>query len=115
MKYNTVMPYWQRAIKQSFTVAQDPNSGNITRTYFDDGEIEIRFISKQIGNSQIYTKAELQPFERVRDIRDRGGVLVTDEVYYVQTERPTLNPLGYSDGYSYKVAVVDPALLVTTP
>lgn len=114
MKYNTVMDLWQTGTKQSFTVAQDPNSGVIVRTYFDDGQISLRFISKQIGNSVIYTKTELQLFERVHDIKDRAGDTVTDDTFYVQAEYPTLNAFGFSDGYAYKVAKVDPALLVTT-
>lgn len=106
MKYNTVLEYWQSASRQSFTSRQDDDSGIIIRTYFDNGRVNIRFISKQVGNSIVYSKTQLKAFERITDIRDRGGELVLDGTYYVQTDYPTLNPLGYSDGYAYKVAKV---------
>jgi hypothetical protein len=105
MKYNTVLDYWQSATKQSFTVRQAEN-GDIIRTFFDDGSVSIRFISKQIGHSVVYSKTPLKPFERLTDIRDRGGNPVLEGTFYVQDVYPTLNPLGFSDGYSYKVAKV---------
>jgi hypothetical protein len=93
-------------MKQSFTTLQTPNDGQIVRTFFDDGRIDIRFISKQVGNSIVYSKTKLVAFERLHDIRDRGGELVIDGTYYVQADYPTLNPMGYTDGYAYKVAKV---------
>ena len=115
MKYNTVMDLWQTAIKQSFTTQQDPDSGVITRTYYDDGVIQLKWVSKQIGNAIIYTKVEMKPFERIRMIVDRGGVPINDDVFYVQTEYSTINPFGFSDGYAYKVGQVAKDELVTTP
>ena len=102
MKLNTVMPYNQTAVQVDFTILQN-DAGEMIRQYFDDGVIDIRFIAKNTGSSIVYTKSELRPLMRLHSIKDKGGVLAIDATYRVDAVLPTLNALGYSDGYAYKV------------
>jgi hypothetical protein len=106
MKWNTIMPYWQSAKLESFTVTQSPDSGVIARTFYDNGTVSLRFIAKTTGDSIVYSQKELALFERLSDIVDRAGNPVIDDTYYVKSVIPTINTMGFTDGYAYKVAKV---------
>lgn len=103
MQLNTVMPYNHSAVKVSFTVLQDSQTGESIYEFYDDGVINIRFIAKNTGSSIVYSKTPLRPSMRLHTIKDRAGVLATDYTYKVDSVLPTLNALGFSDGYAYKV------------
>jgi hypothetical protein len=105
MKLNTVMPYPQKAVKVSFTVVQD-EAGEIIREYFDDGDIEIRFIAKDRGTATVYAREDLALMSRIRSIRDKAGDVVGD-LYQIKTKKPVLNALGFADGYAYDVFLQD--------
>lgn len=104
MQLNTIMPYWQTATVMSYTEVQNPDTGNITRSYYEDGRVRIRLISKNVGDSVVYTDRRLPPFTRLIDVLDRAGESATDNQYLVKLELPTINALGFADGYSYKVS-----------
>lgn len=104
MKLNTVMPYNQKAIKVSFTTAQDGPTGEIIREFYDDGDIDIRFVAKSRNQATVYTTSDLALFSRLRLIRDRAGAVVGD-TYAIQAKSPVLNVLGFADGWSYDVAL----------
>lgn len=107
MRLNTVMTRWQTATKQSFSSATDPETGEVVRTYFDNGEFRLTFISKTVGDAIIYTDEKLSLFERFHSLEDRAGFSVMEGyTYYVKAVLPTLNALGFADGYAYKVAKV---------
>lgn len=107
MMLNTVMPYYQTATKVSFTAIQ-ADDGSIVRTYFDDGDIDVRVIAQPKNNATVYSKVELPLMTRLSSIRDRGGdEVMGDAVYQIQYATPVLNVLGFSDGYAYNAFLVD--------
>jgi hypothetical protein len=105
MKLNTVMPYPQKAVRVSFTSIQDA-TGEIIREYFDDGDIEIRFIAQANKNATVYAKEDLPLFSMLRSIRDKGGLEVGG-LYMVKNKTPVLNVLGFADGYAYTLVLQD--------
>ena len=105
MKLNTVMPYPQKAVLVRF-VTQQNDAGEMAREYFDDGDIDIRFIAKANNNATVYATEDLPLFTMFRSIRDKGGEEVGD-LYMIKNKTPVLNVLGFNDGYAYTVFLQD--------
>ena len=105
MKLNTVMPYYQRATRVSFSSLQN-DAGELIREYYDDGDIDVRFIAESRNNATVYSKTDLPLFTMLKNIRDRSGNSVGG-LYMIKFKTPVLNVLGFADGWSYTAFLQD--------
>ena len=109
MQYNTLMTHWMTGTHYRYTDSFQPGNTAIIRTFFASGDIKITIISRTDKNAVIYTDKVLDLFDRIGEVRDRSGELAMPSDYRVNSVVPTVNAMGFSDGYAYKVSAIPDA------
>lgn len=111
MKYNMLIKHRMRAIYMPWVPALNEENGYTYRNYEDQStheRIYCTIVVGIVGNIQMLTEQNLQPFSIIRDMSDAAGVpMMEDQWYSVQRSQPVLGAAGTKTSYRHILAEVD--------